>query len=340
MRQGELLDEWVGVGTRIGALEAERVELLAARLDLLAQDRRASDEVAFRSMCAEYAAAGHVSPSTFATHITAAWMLARTLPATFEALASGAISKRHADVIVAEAPNISGHLDAERIRGEYEQKVVPFAQKETAARTRAAAREVAAAVFPEGMAEQHRRARSERAVTVKPDGEGMAVLIAILPEVLAYAIHDRLTQMGNDVIQSRPKGQRRPRRSTMAKIHAERETALAEQSPSAPEPPTGLEDEFARRMEDEFGETPPWENAATGDHDDADSFTAVDAGAELAADADAGAGVIDESDLLDGRIAATRRSTTPPRCTTGTAPSSTTPAPSTNCAPTSSPTCC
>ena len=300
VRQGELLDEWVDVGARIGALEAERVELLAARLDLLAHERCASDEVAFRSMCAEYAAAGHLSPSTFAAHITAAWMLARTLPATLEALASGMISKRHADVIVAAAPNVSGHHDAEHIRGEYERKIVPFAQKDTAARTRTASREIAAAVFPEGTAEQHRRARSERAVTVKPDGDGMAVLTAILPEVLAYAIHDRLTQMGGDVIQARPKGQRRPRHSKLARIHAERETALAQQAPSNPEPPTTLEDEFARRMENEFGEAPPWESSAALD-------TADDASDEMKADTDTnvGAEVVDETDLLDDGLADT-----------------------------------
>jgi len=301
VRQGELLDEWVGVGARIGTLEAERVELLAARLDLLAHDRRASDEVAFRSMCAEYAAAGHVSPSTFASHITAAWMLARTLPVTFEALASGTISKRHADVIVAAAPNISGHVDADRIRGEYEQRVVPLAQNETAARTRAAAREVAAAVFPEGTAEQHRRARSERAVTVKADGEGMAVLVAILPEVLAYAIHDRLTQMGNEVIQSRPKGQRRPRRSTMAKIQAERESALAQQVPSDPEPPTTLEDEFARDIEAEFGETPPWESGELRGGGRLGAEPESEPAADVSAHADADA--IDEHDVLDADLA-------------------------------------
>src|SRR5690606_16054013 len=71
-RQAELLDEWVAVGAQIGALEAQRAELLAARLDLLVQERGGSDEVAFRSMCAEYAAAGHVSPSTFAEHMSAA----------------------------------------------------------------------------------------------------------------------------------------------------------------------------------------------------------------------------------------------------------------------------
>ncbi|GEK85536.1 hypothetical protein GCM10007198_22930 [Microbacterium aerolatum] len=301
--QGELLDEWVDVGARIGALEAERVELLATRLDLLARERLSGDEIAFRSMCAEYAAAGHVSPSTFAAHISAAWMLARTLPATFEALASGTISKRHADVIVAEAPNVSGHGEAAHIRAEYENRVVPFAQRETAARTRTAAREIATAVFPESTAEQHRRARGERAVTVKPDGDGMAVLTAILPEVLACAIHDRLTQMGNDVIQARPQGQRRPRRSTLEKVRAERENAIARQEPSDPAPPTALEDEFVQALEREFDEVPPWET-----HDDDVVSADLAEGAPVVDHEAAATEHIDERDLDDPDLTASTES--------------------------------
>lgn len=261
MRQGELLDGWVELGKQIGALDAQRAELLAERLDMLAQERSlepGSDEIAFRSMCAEYAAAGHIPPTTAATHITDAWALARMFPETLASLASGAISKRHADVIVAAAPNVSGHPEAARLRGEYEQQVLPFAENDTAARTRTHARGVAAAVHPEGMEEQHRRARSERTVTVKSDGDGMAVLTAILPELLAYAIHDRLTAMADDVTHARPEGQRRPRRSALAKIRAERDAALAQQTPFDPEPPIDLENEFRHSME----KPAPWEKAA------------------------------------------------------------------------------
>lgn len=260
MRQGALLDEWVDAGRQIGALEARRAELLAERLDLLAQERSlepGSDEIAFRSMCAEYAAAGHVPPSTVATHITSAWALSRLFPDTLASLAAGAISKRHADAIVAEAPNVSGHPDAVRLRRDYEERVLPFAEHDTAARTRAHARGVAATVHPEGLSEQHRRARSERSVTVRSDGDGMAVLTAILPELLAYAIHDRLTAMADDVTQARPKGQRRPRRSTLEKIRAERDAALAQQTPFDPEPPIDLENEFR----DSMAKPAPWETS-------------------------------------------------------------------------------
>ncbi|WP_298040973.1 HNH endonuclease signature motif containing protein [uncultured Microbacterium sp.] len=297
-RQGELLDEWVALGAEIGALEARRAELLAERLDLLAQSRLASDEMAFRSMCAEYAAAGHVSPSTFAEHISSAWMLVRMFPASLAALSSGAISRRHADAIVAEAPQASSHPDAVALRNEYENKVLPFAESSTVARTRAHARAVAAAVFPEGTAAAHRRARGDRAVTVRADGDGMAVLTAILPEVLAYAIHDRLTSMSEAVITARPKGQRRPRRSTLEKIRAERDAALAEQSPSTPEEPVDLEEHFARQ----FDEPAPWDSPVLAPEPDA---RAADAAAAQAARVFTEADTeqeISEFDLLDPEL--------------------------------------
>ncbi|MGV2984842.1 DUF222 domain-containing protein [Microbacterium sp. AGC85] len=276
VRQGALLDDWIDAGRQIGALEARRAELLAERLDLLAQERSlepGSDEIAFRSMCAEYAAAGHVPPSTVATHITSAWALVRLFPETLASLAAGAISKRHADAIVAEAPNVSGHPDAVRLRSEYEQQVLPFAEHDTAARTRTHARGVAVTVHPEGTAEQHRRARSERSVTVRSDGDGMAVLTAILPELLAYAIHDRLTALADDVTQARPEGQRRPRRSTLEKIRAERDAALAQQTPFDPEPPIDLENEFR----DSMAKPAPWEApSAERPTDDGDTVPAED----------------------------------------------------------------
>lgn len=272
--QRELLDEWVTLGKQIAALEATRAEKLAARLDLLAQERSldpGSDEMAFRSMCAEYAAAAHIPPSTAGSHITNAWMLVRMFPATHTALAAGSISKRHADVILNAAPNVTGHPDATQLREEYEEQVVAFAENDTAARTRTHAKGVAAAVFPEGLAEQHQRGRSERNVTVKPDGDGMAVLTAILPELLAYAIHDRLTSMAGDVIKARPAGQRRPRQSALKKIRAERDAALAEQAPSDPAPPTDLEEAFFASWD----EPAPWAaSAADESRDKTDRFHA------------------------------------------------------------------
>src|SRR5690606_30208540 len=69
------------------------------------------------------------------------------------------------------------------------------AEHDTPARTKAHARTVAAALAGITITERHKRARHERTVTLRSVGDGMALLQAVLPEHLAIAILDRLTQM-------------------------------------------------------------------------------------------------------------------------------------------------
>ncbi|MGM1016207.1 MAG: DUF222 domain-containing protein [Actinomycetota bacterium] len=205
-RRAELLDEWVAVSAEIARLEARRAALLAERLDLMIGDARSAGQAAdmpFRSMLAEYAAAGHLPQRTVEARMTEAWTLVRLYPETHRALADGSLSARHASVIIGEAPSVSGQPDADEIRAAYEQQVVPFASADTAARTRVHARSVAASLCPLSLTERHRQARHDRSVTVVSDGDGMAVLTAILPEVLAHAIHDRLTSLARKVTADR-----------------------------------------------------------------------------------------------------------------------------------------
>lgn len=239
--RAELLDEWVAIGDQIAALEARRAAVLAERLDLFAAETQGlaagSAEVSFRSMSAEYAAAGRVPQATAEKRITDAWMLVRCFPAVHRSLSEGRISTRHAEVILSEAPPVSGQADAETVRADYQAQVLPFAEKDTAARTRVHARGVAARLSPQSVVGRHRRARSERMVSVRPDGEGMAVLTAILPELLAQAIHDRLTAMAKDAVDQRPPGRKRAT-SADRRARAEAEAAArAQQQPSDPPPP-------------------------------------------------------------------------------------------------------
>lgn len=303
-RQEAMLDEWVGLSAQIGAVEAQRAVVLADRLDQLVADRLEGDEMALRSLCAEFAAAAHVAPSTMESQLTTAWMLVRRLPVAFASLAAGRITKRHADAIVHAAP-VGDAVVGERgeaVRTDYEAQVVPFAEKTTAARTRVHAQGVTAKLGHESLVDSHRRARHDRTVTVRSDGDGMAVLTAVLPEVLAWGIHDRLTAMADSVIEARPEGQRRPRASALAKIRAEREAALAAQRPS------GEPDDDDRALDAEMAQgsryepVPPWESEAAGGDDQGDDECsgAVDgAGGDVAEAAD-GAGdrspVVEESE--------------------------------------------
>src|SRR5690606_11956425 len=170
-------------------------------------------------------------------------------------------------------------------------------ENETAARTRTHARGVAATVHPQGMAEQHRRARSERADSVKPDGDGMAGLTAILPELLAYAVQEPTHATAGNVNGARPRGRRRPRRSALAKIKAEREAALAEQAPSDPEPPADPDQTLC----DSFEPRAPWENTADDPTEGSDAEAVPDAEAdhEDRSEAEYSSGLIDEADVVD-----------------------------------------
>lgn len=77
------------------------------------------------------------------------------------------------------------------------------AERETPARTRVHLKALAAVLAGSTVNERHARALSERTVTVRPAGDGLAVLTAVLPEHLAVAILDRLTQLARAVIAGR-----------------------------------------------------------------------------------------------------------------------------------------
>lgn len=85
----------------------------------------------------------------------------------------------------------------------FETAVLVVAEQDTAARTKAHARQVVAALVGETLVDRHRRAAEERCVTVKSLDDGLALLTAVLPEWIATAIADRLNQMTRAVVRAR-----------------------------------------------------------------------------------------------------------------------------------------
>lgn len=213
-RRAELLDEWVDLGAQIATLEARRALALAERAELLAYEtgpKIVHSSMAQRSMIAEFAAAGHLAPGVMTNHFAVASALVGDYPQTLRALQEGRISRRHAEVILEEAP--TGEEDAAdggaTLRAAYEHDVVPYACKTTAPRTRAHARAVTAALRPVTQEQAHREARDEREVRVRPTTDGIAQMIGVIPEVLAYAIFDRLTAAAAEMDDGRTMDQRR-----------------------------------------------------------------------------------------------------------------------------------
>lgn len=205
-----LLDAWVATRRRIAALEAEAAELLTEQIALHDADVAASPfhrDAIYRSMVAEFSAAGHLPKGSMEFAFADAQALAGHLPATRASFARGTISVMHAreiaraSAIVAEAIR-NRKVDA-AVMDLFETAVLVVAEQDTAARTKAHARHVVAALVGDTLVDRHRRAADERCVTVKSLDDGLALLTAVLPEWIATAISDRLNQMTREVIRAR-----------------------------------------------------------------------------------------------------------------------------------------
>lgn len=204
--RGALLDEWVATRAEIARLEGRAAALLASRASIFVSDVREEPQhrdVIRRSMIAEYAAAGHLSKGTVEFQFADAESLSAELPGLQAALAAGTITAQHVRVLVAAAAPIrdavaNGALPAETF-ALYEAAVLAIAEHESPSRTRVQARLIAATLAGESLRDRHERAVKDRSVTVRPLEDGFALLTAVLPEVYAVAIKDRLSQLAGAI---------------------------------------------------------------------------------------------------------------------------------------------
>ncbi|UGS25532.1 HNH endonuclease [Microbacterium resistens] len=208
-RSGEIVERCRELDARIARLEAEKAELLGERVRLLLDEvppGSAGFEAAERSMFAEVSAGLKVTRFAATKALATGFALSDRFPATASALRNGAISRRHAEVIVdGAAPLGVSATDAHRA---YEGQVVPYASAETPARTQAFARSVVAAVAPRTAVERHARARDDRRVTVQDVEDGMSWLSILMPSVLAHAVHERVTGISRGIRALRAAGGR------------------------------------------------------------------------------------------------------------------------------------
>jgi hypothetical protein len=205
-----VLDAWVENRRQVAVLEAQACELLVEQIGFHDADVAESPfhrEAIFRSMVAEFSAAGRIPKGSIEFAFTDARTLSEELPAVRAAFAAGRVSAGHvrqitrASAIVSEAIR-NKEVDAD-VMGLYETAVLVFAERETAARTGAHAKQVAAALVGETVVERHQRAAGERSVSIRSVGDGLELLSAVLPEWAAVAIKDRLDQMARHVMNTR-----------------------------------------------------------------------------------------------------------------------------------------
>ena len=210
-----VLDAWVETQRQIAVLQAESAELLIERIAVHERELIGNGyhrDCAYRSMIAEYSAAGRIASGTMEGAFLDARTLRDDLPAVRACFTEGRITAAHvheivrASSVVVEAVQ-HGKADAEALPL-FEEAALAVAEQETAARTRPHVQQIAAALAGETVIERNRRAAKDRTVNVRSLGDGLALLTAVLPEWVAEAIMDRLTRMTQQIATAR--GTREP----------------------------------------------------------------------------------------------------------------------------------
>ncbi|MCC6856771.1 MAG: DUF222 domain-containing protein, partial [Microbacteriaceae bacterium] len=189
----------------IAALDRMEASLAAYKAELIDQARRWSEvteqslggpdggwnaEVRARRVIASELACALRIPERTAESLIADSAALVDLPQTFAALSVGAISWRHARAIADHARSLPTES-----WGAFETTVVPLAQTLTVAKFDRRARTVRERLCPESIEARFADAAAQRSLTLEPARDGMAVLTAYLPAVVAHGIYNRITDL-------------------------------------------------------------------------------------------------------------------------------------------------
>ncbi len=150
----------------------------------------AEEQLARRAVVAELGCALRVPERTMSAAVDEAQVLVHELPKTLDALAEGAITHRHAQVMVDETVGLASDLVPA-----LEAQALPAARLFTVATFRRRARRIRDRLDPRSLADRHQRASSRRCVDLMPERDGMATISHYLPAAQAHAIDNRITDI-------------------------------------------------------------------------------------------------------------------------------------------------
>ena len=128
-----------------------------------------------------------ISGSAAQSRLKTAHTLTRDLPATLALLAAGAIDDRAADLVA----QTSWRVPPDEVAG-FEAAALRHASTQTPAQLGRAVRRALHAADPDGAARRHEAALTTRQVRLRPECDGMAELVALLPAVQAHAVYTRV----------------------------------------------------------------------------------------------------------------------------------------------------
>lgn len=169
--------------------------LAATRFELIDRLRRAAeietgatwcdpDDLAWRDLRAEVAAAIHVHEKTAHADIELARRLVHDFATTLDGMRVGIVPETHARILVEHSAGLAPDLWST-----YEAELLPFAGRLVRSRFEKLAREVRASLDPEALIERHRQALAERRIAVEAAPDGMAWFGALLPAEDAIGAH-------------------------------------------------------------------------------------------------------------------------------------------------------
>jgi hypothetical protein len=185
------LDEVMAVTESLGMFAAVRFRAIERmRRASLALEPEGHEDMAYRSVRLELAAALRVTEHTADGMLGMAFALVNDYPEALIALAEGRITEQHARVLVdslAELPDEEAAALAPR--------VLELAESQPVGVFRRAVKKFLDAARSESLAARHERALAERYVAVSAASDGMAWLTALLPQVEANAIYNRLSKI-------------------------------------------------------------------------------------------------------------------------------------------------
>ncbi len=194
-----LVDQLTATTASARRLAAKRYELID-RLRLAAETETGAtwsdpDDLAWRDLRAEVAAATQMHERVAGGDIELARRLVHDFPATLGGMRDGAVPETHARVLVTHSAGLSPELWPV-----YEAELLPFAGQLIRSRFEKLARELRASLEPEALIERHREAVQERRIALEAAPDGMAWFGALLPAEDAVGAHTAVSGVARSLM--------------------------------------------------------------------------------------------------------------------------------------------
>jgi len=193
-----------GIGAALAAAQIQEIRMLAAAAALAERTVAGSPmrvrerDMVERSIAAELGGVARVTDRTMQRRMEEARTIVEDYPAAMSAWEAGTIVRGHVMVI-----RDAGTVLPPELRPSFADAAIARCERDTPNRVRAELEMLAQRMHPRSFSQRHEEAAAGRCVRIVAGRDGMSDLIATVPTVIAEGIHDRLTQQGRAIIDTR-----------------------------------------------------------------------------------------------------------------------------------------